>query len=175
MDSKSRHSEFLELLTPNYYKIHSFILTLVPHKADSEDVLQSTITYMWEHFGDFRPGTNFLSWAFTISKYQVLTYRKKQQRSIVHFSEEAIQLIASENQNLSQEIDVRLETLSQCMKRLHSQDLTFIKKRYEKKLSIRDLATEFGISVNITYKRLSKIKSLLLHCIHKAMASGETL
>lgn len=173
MDKKSLHSEFLELLTPNYYKIHSFILMLVPNKADSEDVVQSAITYMWEHFEDFKPGTNFLSWAFTISKYQVLTYRKKKQRSIVHFSDEAFQLIEHENQKLSHEIDDRYDALNECMKKLHQKDLEFLKKRYMKKLSIRDLATEFGISVNISYKRLAMIKTLLHNCVHRTMASGE--
>jgi RNA polymerase sigma-70 factor (ECF subfamily) len=173
MDKKSLHPEFLELLTPNYYKIHSFILTLVPHKTDSEDVLQSAITYMWEHFEDFKHGTNFLSWAYTISKYQVLTYRKKKRRSIVHFSEEAIALLESENQTLSRDIDDRLDALSTCLKKLPYKDLAFIKNRYEYKLSIRDMATEFGISVNIIYKRLAMIKALLLNCIHRATASGE--
>lgn len=173
MKEKSQNSDFLELLTPNYYKIHSFILMLVPNKADSEDVLQSAITYMWEHFEDFKPGTNFLSWAFTISKYQVLTYRKKKQRSIIHFSDEAVQLIEHENQKLSQEVEDRYDALNECMKKLHHKDLAFLKKRYMKKLSIRDMATEFGISVNIAYKRLAMIKTLLHNCIHKTMASGE--
>lgn len=173
MDKRGLHPEFLELLTPNYYKIHSFILTLVPNKADSEDVLQSAITYMWKHFEDFKAGTNFLSWAFTISKYQVLTYRKKKQRSIVHFSEDAIALLESENQRLSRDIDVRLDALGTCLKKLPYKDLDFIKKRYEHKLSIRDMAAEFGISVNIAYKRLAMIKALLLNCIHRATASGE--
>ena len=173
MDKKSHNSEFLELLTPNYYKIHSFILALVPNKTDSEDILQSAISYMWEHFTDFKQGTNFLSWAFTISKYQVLTYRKKKQRSIVHFSEEAMKFIEQENQRLSHDLDIRLDALNICMKKLHYKNLTFIKKRFEKKIPIRDLAAEFEISVNSAYKRLAQIKTFLLNCIHKVMAAGE--
>ena len=173
MDKKSQNSDFVELLTPNYYKIHNFILALVPNKTDSEDILQSTITYMWEHFGDFEPGSNFLSWAFTISKYQVLTYRKKKQRSIVHFSQEAIQVIEIENQQLCREMDARLDALNICMKKLQHKNLTFIKKRFENKKPIIDLADEFGISVNTAYKRLAHLKSLLLNCIHKAISVGE--
>ena len=172
MEEKSQKSSFLELLTPNYYKIHSFIFMLVPHKTDAEDILQSSITYMWEHFEDFRPGTNFLSWAFTISKYQVLTYRKKKQRSIICFNQEAIEFIESENQKLSHELEARLDTLDICMKKLHNKDLSFIKKRFEGRLSIKDLATELDISVNVAYKRLAHIKTLLLNCIRKTMAAG---
>jgi len=173
MDQRSLNSKFVELLTPNYYKIHSFISMLVPHKTDAEDILQTAITYMWEHFEDFKPGTNFLSWAFTISKYQVLTFRKKKQRSIVYFSQEAIQVIELENRKLCPEMDIRLDALNMCMKKLQNKNLTFIKKRFEKKKPIIDLAAEFGISVNTAYKRLAHLKSLLLNCIRKAIAAGE--
>lgn len=162
-------------MTPNYYKIHSFILALVPNKTDAEDILQTAISYMWEHFADFQQGTNFLSWAFTISKYQVLTYRRKQGRSIVLFSDEATQLIASENQMVSHEIDLRLEALNKCMQKLEHRDLTFLKKRFENRISVADLAAEFRTSANVIYKRLAQIKNLLLSCIHKTIAAGEVL
>ncbi len=173
VDNKSLNTKFVELLTPNYYKIHSFILMLIPHKTDAEDVLQSSITYMWEHFIDFKQGSNFLSWAFTISKFHVLRHRKKQQRSKVFFSEEAIRIIESENQKLSPEIDIRLEALKKCMKKLQHKDLAFIKKRFEDNISLVDLADEWGISANVVYKHLARIKILLLHCIRKVIAAGE--
>ena len=125
------------------------------------------------YFKDFKRGSNFLSWAVTISKYHVLTYRKKQKRSIVHFSEDAIRLIESEYQGLSQEIDVRLDILSKCMKKLHYLDMAFLKKRFENRTPVIDVATEFWISVHVAYKRLARIKNLLLHCIHKSMETGE--
>lgn len=171
MDEKKQNKVFVELLTPDYYKIHSFILSLVPNRTDAEDILQASITYMWEHFNDFKQGTSFLSWAFTISKFQVLTHRKKKQRSIVHFSEEALELIESENRKMSHEIDIRLEMLNKCMKKLHHKDQTFIKERFEKKKSVLSLAKEFEMSVNVAYKRLAHIKTILLICIHKAMDS----
>lgn len=175
MNGKNRNSEFLGLLTPNYYKIHSFILTMVSNKTDAEDVLQSSISYMLEHFDDFKPGTNFLSWAFTISKYHVLTHRKKHQRSKIQFSEKAIELIESENKKLSKEIDVRYDALGICMKKLSFADLTLIKKRFEKGVFVKDLASEIGVSINVAYKRLSKIKILLLKCIERALAAREVL
>lgn len=172
VDNKSRNAKFVELLTPNYYKIHSFVLALVPNRSDAEDVLQSSITYMLEHFDDFQPGTNFLSWAFAISKYQALRHRKNQQRSKVFFSENVIQIIESESQKLSSEVDLRLDALKQCLKKLQERDVNFLQKRFETKRTMADLADELGISANILYKRLARIKSLLLECIRRAVAMG---
>lgn len=175
MKEKSQNSEFVELLTPNYYKIHSYILTLVLNKTDAEDILQTTITYMLEHYCDFKPGTNFLAWAITIARYHVLSYRKKQKRSIVHFSEDTIRLIDLEHQKLSDELDVRLDILNHCMKKLSVFDLTLLKNRFESRMSVIDMASALGISVHVAYKRLARIKNLLLDCIHKTMDTGEVL
>ena len=173
MDKKNSESMFVGLLTPEYYKIHSFILTLVPNQADAEDVLQSSISYMWEHFNDFKVGTNFLSWAFTISKFHVLTYRRNKSRSKLLFCDEVIELVEAENQKISEQADVRYNALNKCMKKMRSEDLYFIKKRYEKKTKVKDIAAEMGLSANVVYKRIAQIKSLLLKCIRLTMAHGE--
>lgn len=170
MDNKSRNARFVELLTPNYYKIHSFILALVPNRSDAEDVLQSSITYMLEHFEDFKPGTNFLSWAFAISKFQALSHRKHLKRSKIFFSETVIENIELETQKLSSEIDLRLDALKQCMKKLQEKDAAFLKKRFETKRTIADLADELGLSPHILYKRLAHIKTLLLSCVRRTLA-----
>ena len=173
MTPRNCKTEFIELLTPNYYKIHSFILSLVANKADAEDILQATIAYMWEHFEDFELGTKFLSWAFTLAKYQVLTYRKKKQRSIVYFSNEAIRLIESETEKLSEEMDRRFDTLQKCIKKLRDVDMTIINKRFENDISVKNLAVEYKVSPNVIYKRLAKIKKALLICVNRHIANGE--
>jgi len=173
INDSNRNSKFLELLTPDYYKIHSFILTLVPNTTDAEDVLQSSIGYMLEHFHEFEQGTNFLSWAFTISKYHVLTHRKKKTRSKIQFGKQAIEMIEAENQRLSKEVDARYDALKQCMRKLPVDDLKLIKKRFEKSSSVKEFASEIGMSINVAYKRISHIKNLLLDCIQRTLVAGE--
>lgn len=170
-----RHSEFVELLTRNYYKLNSFILTLVPHRTDAEDVLQSSITYMWEHFKDFKPDSNFLSWAFTICKYQVLTYYKQQQRCRLQFSPKAIDIIEAENEKVSDALEQRYDALKACMKHLSEKDLTFLKRRYVESKSLKSLADEIGMSINVAYKHLVRIKNALLRCVHQKLDSGDVI
>jgi RNA polymerase sigma-70 factor (ECF subfamily) len=169
-DDASRKPHFVSLLTANYYLIHSFILTMVPNKTDSEDILQNTIMYMWEHFGDFSPGTRFLSWAVAIAKFQVLTYRKAMTRSKIHLSGAALDLVAEENVKLSTQVDERYEALQKCLKKLPERELDFLKKRFMQGSSIRELAEDIGTSLNVVYKRLAKIKGILLDCIRRTIA-----
>jgi RNA polymerase sigma-70 factor (ECF subfamily) len=165
----NRKPHFVSLLTGNYYLIHSYVLTMVPNKTDAEDVLQNTITYMWEHFEDFSPGTKFLSWAVTIAKFQVLTYRKAITRSKIHLSETALDLIAEENEKLSTQADVRYEALQKCLKKLSEREQDFLKKRFMQGSSIKKIADDIGASLNAVYKRFARLKGILLNCIRRTI------
>ncbi len=171
----SNKSEFVTLLTANYYKIHSFIMSLVPNKADSEDVLQSTVTYMWEHFDDFEPGSRFLAWAFVIAKYQVLTYRKKLSRSKVCFNDDLLDLILAEYQQKPSEIDIKFEKLEQCLSKLNEQDQKIIKRRFQDDSKVRSIAQEFDTTENRIYKRIARIKDALLKCVNRPAYNGGRL
>jgi RNA polymerase sigma-70 factor (ECF subfamily) len=175
LDNISKKSDFVRLMTANYYQIHSFILSMVLNKTEAEDILQNTFVYMWEHFGDYRPGTRFLSWAVTIAKFQVLTYRKTKTRSKTHFSETAMDLIAAENEKLSTQMDERHEALQKCLKKLPEKHLDFLKKRYIQGSSVKKIADDIGVSLNVVYKRLSKIKGILLDCVRRVIAGEGAL
>ncbi len=172
-DDTKRKPHFVNLLTANYYQIHAFILTMVPNKTDSEDILQNTIIYMWEHFGDFRPGTNFLSWAVTIAKFQVLTYRKAKTRSKVHLSETALNLIIEDNTKLTTQVDERYEALQKCLKKLPEKEQDFLKNLFMQGNSLKKIAEDIGTSLNVVYKRLSRLKGILLNCIRQTITNQE--
>ena len=175
LDNISKKPHFVRLLTENYYQIHSFILSMVLNKTEAEDILQNTFVYMWEHFGDYRPGTSFLSWAVTIAKFQVLTYWKTKTRSKAHFSETALDLIAIENVRLSTQMDEQYEALQKCLKKLPEKELDFLKKRYMQGSSVKKIADDLGVSLNVVYKRLSKIKGILLDCVRQIITSQGVL
>ena len=50
---------FVSLFLANQRRIYRYILTICPHAADAEDVLQSTAEVLWAKFKQFEPGTEF--------------------------------------------------------------------------------------------------------------------
>lgn len=175
LSSTNRNHKFVGLLTAHYYKIHSFILAMVPNKTDADDVLQNTITYMWEHFDDFERGTNFLAWSVTIAKYQVFTYRKRQQRSKVMFSNDTLNAIAAKNQELLGELGERYDAMTKCLSRLSENDKRlFVGQSVEGK-KIAQIAAEQNVAPVILYRRFARLKGSLLKCIRLTLAAGELL
>ena len=53
-----RTEEFVRCLSKYQQRVYSFILTLVPHWADADEILQETSTVLWRKFADFEPGTH---------------------------------------------------------------------------------------------------------------------
>ena len=55
--------ELMRLMTQHQRRIFSYIYTLVPYRADAEDILQETSLVVCEKFGQFKIGTDFAAWA----------------------------------------------------------------------------------------------------------------
>ena len=49
--------EFVRLLMAHERQIFTYILTLLPHVADAEDVLQETSIVLWRKFPEYQAGT----------------------------------------------------------------------------------------------------------------------
>ncbi len=156
---------FVSLYTREYLKIHNFIFTLIPNHADAEDVLQAAASYMWENFHDFDINSNFLAWAITMAKYQVMAFRKKQSRSRVIFFDETIELIAEQNQKIHNEIDLKNDALRVCLSKLPAKEMTLINLRFREGRKISEIADLINLSLDATYKRFSRIKGMLLKCV----------
>ena len=69
-DPKAR--QFMSILVPNQRRILAFILSMVPNKQHTEDILQETLAEMWTKFEQFEIGTDFAAWGCTIAKYKSL-------------------------------------------------------------------------------------------------------
>ena len=96
MNEASRQStdQIVQLLTNVQQQLTRYVRTLVPNRSDAEEVLQETNLFVWRHADEFELGTNFAAWACKIAYYQVLTFRKRQSRSRLCFSDALVEQLA---------------------------------------------------------------------------------
>lgn len=74
-DGGHQLQEFVSELTANQSRIRAFLVSMMPGSPDVADVLQETNIVLWKSRGRYKPGTNFLAWASTIARLEVLHYR----------------------------------------------------------------------------------------------------
>ncbi len=162
----SEYSVFLDLLLKHQEKIYAYIFALLPNSSVADDLMQETVMVMWEKFETFRPETSFYAWAKKIAYYKVTNYLRKQARSKVLFTDEALESIDREAR-IFESTDLRMVALDECLKKLKDPDKQIIKKKYAASLTIKEIAEEMGRSIPGMYKVVARIHHILEICVKR--------
>ena len=173
MVSPDKIELFVELVTRYQQRVYLFILSLLPNRADAEEVLQETNLVLWRKFDEFQPGSDFRAWAFQIAYYKVLSFRQRQNRERLLFSEEFLRKVATAATEIPDGFDARQQALVDCIAKLSATDRDLINRRYRIGGSVRAVAEELGRSVNAIYKAVVRVRRALHGCIERTLAMEE--
>jgi RNA polymerase sigma-70 factor (ECF subfamily) len=168
---------FMSLLVPHQKKIYAFIRYLVPRRTDADDILQETLTEMWNKFDEYREGTNFVSWGLTIARYKIMSFTNKKRPFSLQFSDKTLGLIQDEAQSTCphKTIMERIEILKECMTKLSDKEKKLLRLRYEQDLTFEHIARQFRLSIPAIYKALSRIHASLAKCVRLTLRLREVL
>lgn len=164
------HNLFTKLFVENEHAVYGFVFSLLPNRADADDVVQETMTQLWEHFGGYDQSRPFLPWANRFAYRQVLMHRRRQGVRRKFFSEAALEVLASEYPEQPDWGDSRKQALQKCLGKLSDEQLTLIRQRYSDGDSLVDLAEQLDRTVNSLYKSLQRIRKALADCVTGRMA-----
>jgi len=164
-----RTSEFVRLLTRHERRVYAYILSLVPNWADADELLQETNVRLWKQFDKYQPGTDFGAWACTIAYYQVLTYRKRQGREKVRFSQAFVDAVAEEIEAAAPQANERHRALAVCIEKLNDSQRSLVRMCYDGGHTVKDAAKELGQSAAAAYKSLQRVRKALQQCIQQNM------
>ena len=115
MNDSERESHFVAWLTEHQLALRLYVQSLLPGESAAKDVAQQANATLWQKRNDFTIGTNFKAWAFSVARYEVLNFRKRQARdSRLVFSEELEETFAEELVGHSDELERRHAALRQC-------------------------------------------------------------
>lgn len=169
------HDEFVALYVRNEAAVFSFVLAMVKHTADAEDVVQRASMTMWRQFERFEPGTNFRAWAFQIAKNEALNHLSKVKRDRHVFSEKLISMLSDRAEKRADELDSRHRALDYCVEKLPDNDREIVKGCYREGSTIRSYAEEAGETANTIYKRLNRVRAQLQRCIERQLGREEAI
>jgi RNA polymerase sigma-70 factor (ECF subfamily) len=171
MDQNKRTLEFLKLFVRYEQEIYAYILTLVPHVHDADDLFQDGMTVMWKKFDQFQPGTNFAAWGVQIMRYQILDYRRSLARSKRVLIEDSLfEALMDYTSTVQDEVAARIEALRKCQTLLNNRSKWILKMRYERNIPVEEIASYLKLSRRHIYYILGKINSVLLRCMRRTLA-----
>ena len=155
----------MRLLVSNQNRLYAYILYLVPHKTDADDILQETLIEMWNKFDEYKEEGAFIAWSIAIARYKVLSFRKKNKNLKVLFSDQLYELVASHYQKCGDLLERETEVLKKCMMRLPEKYKHYLLMRYEMNMPFRTIAAQVNITMQAVFKTFVKIHSYLAQCV----------
>ncbi len=157
--------QFLSLLMKHQTRIHTYILYHIPNKIDAEDILQDTILVMLDKFSEFEEGTNFLAWGIVIARNKIMSFKQSKARSRMVFDDSIVSQIEKEVTENFDLFNEESEELKNCIVKLPEKHKKYLRLRYEKSMSYREIGKEISISMQAVHKTMSRIHIALLKCV----------
>ena len=162
--------EFERLFTQCEPDLQAFIFTLLPHWADSEEVLQRTRIVLWQKFDQFQSGTNFKAWALQVARFEVNNFRRTQRSESLSFDDDLIDSLAEVRSSIIEELERQRTVLDECLRKLRASDRQIIRQCYgPKATTTKEAAERLRRPVNTLYKALNRIRRALMECVQQAL------
>jgi RNA polymerase sigma-70 factor (ECF subfamily) len=155
--------------TSNEPRLRGFVLALMPHWADAEEILQRTNAVLWEKFDRFAGGSDFFAWSCEIARYEVLNFRRSQARQRMVFDQELVDRLSEEISGMNDELNERQQALIDCVQKLPEKDRRLIGARYQSAAPAALVAAQVGRSASAVYKALARIRHTLYQCVERSI------
>lgn len=169
-----RQAEFVGLLTAHQNLLQKFVLSLIPHSPDVEDVVQEINLILWKKRDEFESGTNFKAWALTVSRFQVMAYRKRMAlRKVDRLTDEILDQLAEEiAQERPESASRNQRALAACFQKLDQPDRDLLLQRYWHRRPLRDFADFTGRSEQALKSQLHRLRETLRLCVRRSLTSA---
>ena len=156
---------YVQELTASQSRLRGYILASLGNYADTADVLQRTNLILWKKAAEFRAGADFLPWALTIARYEVLSFLRDSQRDRHVYSADVVNLMLDAATAEAGDANDRQAALRKCLEKVprHSRDLLW--QRYGAEKSIRQIAAESQRSEDSVKSLFLRIRKSLERCV----------
>ncbi|MCE9545915.1 MAG: sigma-70 family RNA polymerase sigma factor [Planctomycetia bacterium] len=162
---------FTQLFAESEQALYGFVFSLLPNRADADDVLQETLARLWEHFDQYDPQRPFLPWACTFAYRQVLKHRRDVRIQGRHFSDALVENLSAGQIQDPNWGEAHQRAVTHCLDRLGPDDRRLVHARYFVDASLDRLAGELGQTANSLYKQLQRARVKLMNCITRTLAT----
>ena len=168
------NDEFVGDLTEAQPRIYGFIFKRLLNPHHTAEVLQETNLVLCRKATDFRPGTNFMAWAFQVAHFQILAHRKRQSREKLVFDDSLLESLHEEEPSSPEPHARRLKALEDCLTTLPAETRRIVIKRYVERSSVQGMAEDANKTPNAVSRLLHRSRLALIDCVKLKLSQSPT-
>jgi RNA polymerase sigma-70 factor (ECF subfamily) len=164
------NEDFLKLFLRHQGDVKAFLGSVVWDRTAADDLFQEVSLALWESYATYDPSRPFGAWARGIAVKKVLQRREKSRRLPLAFSPQSIQAIL-DAYDRDEDASPDLDGLRDCVAKLTDRARSLLALRYERALTLGDIAKETGSTLDAVHKMLSRIRETLHECLQRRLQS----
>jgi len=158
------------LFIQNLPALRGFVLALTGGFDLVDDVIQETFITVSAKASDFKPGTNFRAWVFTIAKFKLLQAIDSRVKSDVErLSPDVVEALCAQETGEDWCMEQQLNLLSSCLEKLAPKSHQMIELRYQHAQRPTEIARFMGWTVDAVHVALSRAREFLRDCLKRQM------
>ncbi len=161
---------FVVALIPLQTRLYRYIASLVPERADAEDLFQKSLLTGWQQRQRFDPALDLYAWLCGIARNHVRHHYRAAGRNRVTVNQDVINQLAERLEAEDRHFQQQQAALTECLGKLPVAQRELVEGYYHSGHTIRDFATGRGLGVEAVYKSLQRIRAALAHCIAQTLA-----
>lgn len=161
---------FIEQLVPLQSRLYRYIASLVPARADAEDLFQRTWLTAWQERQRFEPGRNFFAWVCGVARNHVRHHYRGLARARVVLDPELIDELAQLELDEQDYLEERQALLTHCLDKLPARQRELLQEYYSQEQTVQTFADAQGKSTESVYKMLQRIRAALHDCVQATLA-----
>ena len=165
--------DFLRLLLQSEREILRYVMAIVPHPQDAQEILQETAVALWSRIADYDPARPFVPWACRFAANKAKQHLRAQGRWAGFLDDDVASLLLSRREQLAPQLDRRVEPLRDCLEHLPAENRQLVRDYYFERTSIEDISQRVGRTTEALYKSLQRLRSALMNCIDGKLSRVE--
>lgn len=165
---------FIRALTESQSAIRGYCQASLGNADEAKEALQRTSIVLWRKCGDWNPATDFLPWAITVAKFEVLGVVRDRNRLQARFvfDPDVVDLMTDEASQTSNSASPRAEALERCLGKLSDTNRESLAAYYVHGRSIPEIANSSGKGPGAVKVMLLRLRGKLRECIEQQLVKG---
>lgn len=137
----------------------------------ADDIIQEVAKQATENFESYDPSRPFIAWLIGIARLRMVDVFRKQGRSPVVFSTEAVDALSQAYTEMEDEVSDQLAALRSCMDKLNDRQRRVLELRYARRQSSSQIAEQVGGNAGSIDVMTHRVRCALRQCIERHMGA----
>jgi RNA polymerase sigma-70 factor, ECF subfamily len=165
--------QFVERFVRVQSQVYGYIVTLLPTRADADDIFQQTSLLLWQKRSQYDPSRDFLRWACGIAHNLVRNHLRRHRHEKVYLSDGLMEKLCEVRHAAAKRIETKLQRLTDCLDRLAPEQRELLELCYLGTEPIKTVANNRQVDPSVLYKRLDRIRWTLMDCMDESAGEEE--